>query len=152
MSIVISKNELEKEGEKLLEQLRNSLNQFKDFFRMDFDDSFLELIKKIKEDLNIAESVTIHGQLKREGKPLGDTIYWYDDYEAYTKDKSKDKKTRLVETAHSGFFKPDLESIVRILELVDIDMEFDEDLYFDVKYFLKKYNMYQENKQVLRLE
>ena len=34
----------------------------------------------MKEDLNIAESVAIHEQLKREGKPIGDTIFWYHDY------------------------------------------------------------------------
>ena len=38
------------------------------------------------------------------------------------------------------------------VELVDIDTEIYEDLYFDVKYFFKKYHMYQEFKQVSRLE
>ena len=152
MSLIVTEEKLKNEGESLLYRFRNFLIEFKDFFRLNFDDSFFELIKKIKEELNIAESVAIHEQLKREGKPLGDTIYWYHHYKEYTKDRSKDNKTRLVETAPSAFFKPDLESIVRILELVKIDVEFNEDLYFDVKYFLKKYELYQEFKQVLRLE
>ena len=135
MTLVISKENLKKEGESLLIQLRDSLEEFKDFFRLNFSDSFFESIKEMKEDLNIAESVAIHEQLEREGKPVGDTIFWYHNYEEYTKDKSKDKKTRLIETAPSGFFRPDLESIVRIIELVKVDTEFNEDLYFDVKYF-----------------
>ena len=152
MSIVISEVSLKKEGKLLLERLRNFIKEFKDFFRTDFSEEFFETIKEMKEDLNIAESVAIHEQLKREGKPLGDTLFWYHDYEAYTKDKSKDKKTRLIERAPSGFFRPDLESIVRILELVNIDMEIYEDLYFDIKYFLKKYEFYQELNEVSRLE
>ena len=147
MTLVISKEHLKKEGESLLIQLRDSLEEFKDFFRLNFSDSFFESIKEIKEDLNIAESVAIHEQLEREGKSLGGTIFWYHNYEKYTKDKSKDKKTRLIETAPSGFFKPDLESIVRIFELVDIDFEFDGDLRYDVKMFLKKYEMYQDLKK-----
>ena len=147
MSLVISKENLKKEGESLLHQLRDSLTEFKDFFRLNFSDSFFESIKEMKEDLNIAESVAIHEQLKREGKGIGDTIFWYHDYEEYTKDKLKDKKTKLVETAPSGFFRPDLESIARIFELVDIDFEFDGDLRYDVQMFLKKYEMYQDLKQ-----
>lgn len=42
------------------------------------------------------------------------------------------------------FFKPDLESIVRIFELVNIDIEFDEDLYFDVKKFLTRYEIIED--------
>ena len=59
------------------------------------------------------------------------------------KDKTEDKKTILVNTAPSGFFRPDFESIFRILELVDIDIEIFEDLYFDVRLILKKYEIYQ---------
>ena len=59
------------------------------------------------------------------------------------KDKTEDKKTRLVDTAPSGFFRPDFESIFRILDLVDIEMEIFEDLYFDVSLVLKKYEIYQ---------
>ena len=147
MTLVISKENLKKEGESLLHQLRGSLNEFKDFFRLNFSDSFFESIKEMKDDLNIAESVAIHEQLEREGKPLGGTIFWYHNYEEYTKDKSQDKKTRLVKTAPSGFFKPDLESIARIVELVNIDFQFDGDLHYDVKMFLKKYEMYQDLKQ-----
>ena len=141
MSFVISKDELKKEGEELLYKLRDSLDKFKDMFRSNSSESFFKSIKKMKEDLSIAESVAIYKQLEREGKPLGDTILWYHDYLEYTKDKSKDKKARLVETALSGFFRPDLESIVLIFELVNIDEEFDGDLRYDVKMFLKKYEM-----------
>ena len=147
MSLVISKENLKKEGQSLLHQLRNSLEEFKDAFRKNLSDSFFESIKKMKEDLNIAESVAMHEQLEREGKPLGDTIFWYHNYEEYTEDKSKDKKTRLVQTAPSGFFRRDLESIAKIFELVDIDFEFDGDLRYEVKMFLKKYEMYQDLKK-----
>ena len=147
MTLVISKENLKKEGESLLHQLINSLKEYKDVFRTNISDSFFESIKEMKEDLNIAESVAIHEQLEREGKPIGDTIFWYHDYEKYTKDKSKDKKIRLVETAPSGFFKPDLESIARIFELVEIDFEFDGDLRFDVRMFLRKYELYKDLKK-----
>ena len=70
----------------------------------------------------------------------------------YNENKLEDMKTRLVETAPSGFFKPDLESIVRIFELVDIDYEFDEDLCYDVKKFLKKYKIYQDMISVSSLD
>lgn len=147
MSFDISKVNLKKEGESLLCKLRDSFNEFKDVFRLNLSDSFFESIKKMKEDLTIAGSIAIHEQLKREDKPLGVTIFWYHDYEEYIENKSEDMKTKLLETASSGFFKPDLKSIVRILELVDIDMEFDGDLRYDVKMFLKKYEIYQDLKQ-----
>ena len=106
-----------------------------------FSNSCFEKIKRMKEDLNIAESVAMYEQLKREGKPLGENLDWYHYYEEYKKDKTEDKKTRLVNTAPSGFFRPDFESIFRILELVDIEIF--EDLYFDVRLILKKYEIYQ---------
>ena len=55
-------------------------------------------------------------------------------------------KTRLVETAPSAppmFLRPDFESIIRILKGVEVDIEIYEDLYFDVKKFLKRYELYQ---------
>ena len=48
----------------------------------------------MKEDLNIVESVAIDEQLKREGKPIGDTYLWYDKYLDYIRDKTEDKKTK----------------------------------------------------------
>ena len=139
MSLTISEEVLKKEGGKLIDQLKNSLDEFKDLFRMtSFCSSYFETIKRMKEDLNIAESVAMYEQLKREGKPLGENLHWYHYYEEYKKDKTEDKKTRLVNTAPSGFFRPDFESIFRILDLVDIDMEIFEDLYFDVRIVLKK--------------
>ena len=139
MSLTISEEVLKKERGKLIDQLKNSLDEFKDLFRMtSFCSSYFETIKRMKEDLNIAESVAMYEQLKREGKPLGENLHWYHYYEEYKKDKTEDKKTRLVDTAPSGFFRPDFESIFRILDLVDIDMEIFEDLYFDVRIVLKK--------------
>ena len=143
VSLTISEEVLKKEGGLILDQLINSLDEFKDLFRMkSFCSSYFETIKRMKEDLNIAESVAMYEQLKREGKPLGENLHWYHYYEEYKKDKTKDKKTRLVDTAPSGFFRPDFESIFRILELVEIDMEIFEDLYFDVRIVLKKYEVY----------
>ena len=138
VSLTISEEVLKKEGGLLLDQLKNSLDDFKDLFRMkSFCSSYFETIKRMKEDLNIAESVAMYEQLKREGKPLGENLHWYHYYEEYKKDKTEDKKTRLVNTAPSGFFRPDFESIFRILDLVDIEMEIFEDLYFDVGIVLK---------------
>lgn len=99
---------------------------------------FFETINKIKENLKLAESVAICEQIKREGKPDGDTYHWYNDYLAYRIIKTKDKKDKLLSKAPKGFFCPDLESIARILDWINLDMEIDEDLYFDVANFLKK--------------
>ena len=104
---------------------------------------FFETINKIKENLKLAESVAICEQIKREGKPDGDTYHWYNAYLAYRIIKTKDKKDKLLSKAPKGFFCPDLESIARILDLINLDMEIDEDLYFNVPNFLKKYEAYQ---------
>ena len=142
VSLTISEEVLKREGGELIDHLKNSLDEFQDIFRMkSFSNSCFEKIKRMKEDLNIAESVAMYEQLKREGKPLGENLDWYHYYEEYKKDKTEDKKTRLVNTAPSGFFRPDFESIFRILELVDIEIF--EDLYFDVRLILKKYEIYQ---------
>ena len=136
VSLTISEEVLKREGEELIDQLKKSLDEFKDLFRMkSFCNSFFESIKRMKEDLNIAESVAMYEQLKREGKPLGENLHWYHYYEEYKKDKTEDKKTRLVNTAPSGFFRPDFESIFRILDLVDIEMEIFEDLYLILDLF-----------------
>ena len=143
MSFDISKESLKEEGKSLLKQLRGLLKEFEDIFRMDYDEAFFETINKIKENLKIAESVAICEQIKREGKPDGDTYHWYNDYLAYRIIKTKDKKDKLLSKAPKGFFCPDLESIARILDLINLDMEINEDLYFDVSNFLKKYEAYQ---------
>ena len=142
MSFVISKESLKEEGKSLLKQLRGLLKEFEDIFRMDYDEAFFETINKIKENLKLAESVAICEQIKREGKPTGDTYYWYIDYLSYKIIKTKEQKDKLLSKAPKGFFCPDLKSIVRILELVNLDMEIDEDLYFDVSNFFKKYEAY----------
>ena len=61
------------------------------------------------------------------------------------RDELKNMKTRLVETAPSSsmFLRPDFESIIRILKGVEVDIELYEDLYFDVKRFLMRYELYQ---------
>ena len=59
------------------------------------------------------------------------------------RDELKDIKTRLVETAPFVSVKPDFEIIIRILKEVKVDIELYEDLYFDVKRFLLRYELYQ---------
>ena len=110
---------------------------------MDFDEEFYKSVNTIRENLKIAESVAICEQIKREGKPTGDTYYWYNDYLAYKIIKTKDRKDKLLSKAPKGDFCPDFESNVRILELVNLDIVISEDLYFDVINFLKKYEAYQ---------
>ena len=68
MSLVITKESLKREGELLLERLRDLISEFKDFFRISLSDSFFEGIKELKEDLDIAESVAIYEQLERDTK------------------------------------------------------------------------------------
>ena len=132
MSFVIKKESLKEEGKSLLKHLRGLLKEFEDIFRMDYGDEFVKTINKRKETLKIAESVAICEQIKREGKPDGDTFYWYNDYLAYKIIKTKEQKDKLLSKAPKADFCPDLESIVRILELVILDIEISEDLYFDV--------------------
>ena len=82
VSLTISEEVLKREGEELIDQLKNSLDEYEDLFRMrSFCSSFFETIKRMKEDLNIAESVAMYEQLKREGKPLGENLHWYHYYE-----------------------------------------------------------------------
>ena len=122
----------------------------------------------MKCELVLVESAALHEQLLREGKPIGDTFIWYDKYNNYLnlmskfsknidpfleiegledfRDELKNMKTRLVETAPSTpsiFLRPDFESIIRILKGVEVDIELYEDLYFDVKRFLMRYELYQ---------
>ena len=105
---------------------------------------------------------------KEKKKPVGDTCFWYMDYEKYMKlnkiisDHKKENfedfeddlkdfddelgkiKNKLVINYPSGGVNPSLESIVRIFELVDLELELDEDLYFEIKTFLKRYKVYKE--------
>ena len=164
MSFATVKANLEKEGASLLCELKNELREEIDLFRSTSSNSYNESIKQMQHDLIIAESVVLHEQLEREGKPVGATSLWYDKYLNYLelmskysnhfdkfvdredikdfRDELKDIETNLVETAPSGSVRPDLKSIGKIFEGVHINMEFDEDLYFDVKRFLKRYEMY----------
>lgn len=145
----IKRKELKEEGEQLIDKLKDSLDEYKDFFRVrNCLKSLFEPIKRMKEDLNIAESLAMYEQLQREEKPLGKCFSWYLKYKNYLLDKTPYKKKILVETAPCGFFRPDFESIFRILELVDIEMEIFEDLYFDIKHVLFKYKCYKDSKKV----
>lgn len=165
MSFDTVKSNLEKEGASLLSQLKEELSEDLDVFRSNSSESFIDEILRMRRELIIAESIALHEQLQREGKPVGDTLLWYDEYNNYLNLKKKytdhsfdfvDKKdikdfrnelekieNNIVETAPSGSVRPDLKSIVRILYFIRIEMEFNEDLYFDVKTFLKRYEMYQ---------
>ena len=165
MSFDTVKSNLEKEGASLLSQLKEELSEDLDVFRSNSSESFIDEILRMRRELIIAESIALHEQLQREGKPVGDTLLWYDEYNSYLNLKKKytdhsfdfvDKKdikdfrnelekieNNIVETAPSGSVRPDLKSIVRILYFIRIEMEFNEDLYFDVKTFLKRYEMNQ---------
>ena len=166
MSFANVKSNLEKEGASLLYKLKIELIEELDIFRSISSESYNESIIQMRRDLIIAESVALHKQLEREGKPVGETSLWYDRYMNYLKMKSKysnhfgkfvdreyikdfrdelkDIETDLVETAPSGSVRPDLKSIVTIFEGIHINMEFDEDLYFDVERFLNRCEMYQD--------
>ena len=166
MSFDTVKANLEKEGEKLLDELRDYLSVKQDVFRSNFCDSYYEEIMKMKSDFILVETAALHEQLLREGKPIGDTFIWYDKYNKYLhliskfsknidpfleiegledfRDELKNMKTRLVETAPFGSVKPDFESIIRILKGVEkVVIKLYEDLYFDVKRFLMRYELYQ---------
>ena len=165
MSFDAVKANLKKEGESLLYQLRIELSEDLDVFRSNSSESYIEEIIQMKRDLKIAEAIALYEQLERERKPIGNTSLWYDKYKKYLnlkrvnsfhscdfvdKEDIKDFKDELekveidiVETTPCRSVRPDLKSIVRILEFVCINMEFDEDLNFDVKTFLKRYEMYQ---------
>ena len=166
MSFATVKANLEKEGASLLYKLKDELREELDVFRSRTSESYNEIIIQMQRDLIIAESVALHEQLGREGKPVVDTSLWYDRYNNYLelmnkysnhfdkfvdreyikdfRDELKDVETSLVETAPSGSVRPDLKSIVRIFEGIHINMEFDEDLHFDVERFVKRYKMYQD--------
>ena len=143
----LSKKILKGKGETLIDQLKDSLNEYNDIFRLKSYSNFLfEPIKRMKEDLSIAESVAMYQQLERKGKPLDKCLFWYLDYKKYLQNKTPNMRKKLVKTAPSGFFRPDLESICKILELVDIEMDIFEDLYFDIIDFLKQYKIYKDLK------
>ena len=168
MSFDTVKANLEKEGKKLLDVLRDYLSKKQDVFRSTFCDSYNEEIMKMKSEFILVETAALHEQLLREGKPIGDTFIWYDKYNKYLnlmskfsknidpfleirgledfRDELKNMKTRLVKTAPSAppmFLRPDFESIIRILKGLEVDIELYEDLYFDVKRFLMRYELYQ---------
>ena len=167
MSFDTVKANLKKEGKKLLVVLRDYLSEKQDVFRSNFCDSYHEEIMKMKSEFILVETAALNEQLLREGKPIGDTFIWYDKYNNYLnlmskfsknidpfleirgledfRDELKNMKTRLAETAPSSsmFLRPDFESIIRILKGVEVNIEFYEDLYFNVKRFLMRYELYQ---------
>ena len=64
MSVVITKEDTKKEGIMLLSDLKNTLKALEDFEGLE------DSIKKIKEDLIIAENVAMYFQAKRENKKV----------------------------------------------------------------------------------
>ena len=64
MSVVITKEDTKKEGIMLLSDLKNTLKVLEDFEGLE------DSIKKIKEDLIIAENVAMYFQVKRENKKV----------------------------------------------------------------------------------
>ena len=64
MSVVITKEDTKKEGIMLLSELKNTLKVLEDFEGLE------DSIKKIKEDLIIAENVAMYFQVKRENKKV----------------------------------------------------------------------------------
>ena len=81
MSFDTVKANLEKEGASLLSQLKEELSEDLDLFRCNFSVSFIDEILTMRHELIIAESIALHEQLQREGKPIGATSIWNDKYE-----------------------------------------------------------------------
>ena len=133
MSVVITKEDTKKEGIMLLSDLKNTLNFLEDFEGLE------DSIKKIKEDLIIAENVAMYFQAKRENKQEFNSCSWFDKYQSYVMNKTEDAREKLLEAIPSSVsFSPDLESIEKIFLMLDFEMELNEDLYYDVKRFLCK--------------
>ena len=140
MSFDTVKSNLKKEGPSLLSQLKVELSEDLDLFRSNFSELFIDEILRMRRELKIAESIALHEQLQREGKPTGDTSIWNDKYQNYLRlekkykdhssdfidkedikdfrDELKDIENNILETAPSGSVRPDLKSIVRILNFV----------------------------------
>ena len=133
MSVVITKEDTKKEGIMLLSDLKNTLNFLEDFEGLE------DSIKKIKEDLIIAENVAMYFQAKRENKQEFNSCSWFDKYQSYVMNKTEDAREKLLEAIPSSVsFSPDLESIEKIFLMLDFEMELNEDLYYDIKRFLCK--------------
>ena len=133
MSVVITKEDTKKEGIMLLSDLKNTLNFLEDFEGLE------DSIKKIKEDLIIAENVAKYFQAKRENKQEFNSCSWFDKYQSYVMNKTEDAREKLLEAIPSSVsFSPDLESIEKIFLMLDFEMELNEDLYYDIKRFLCK--------------
>ena len=164
MSFATVKSNLEKERERLLGKLRSLLNDISiDEFRSCLSSSFFDDVRFYKDELVIAESVALHEQ-----QPTNKTCIWFKKYEEYIKlkkiisdhkkenfeefekdledfdDELEGIKVKLVVDCPLGDVKPNLRSIVRIFELVDIHMEINEDLYFYINTFLNRYKVYEE--------
>ena len=133
MSVVITKEDTKKEGIMLLSDLKNTLKVLEDFEGLE------DSIKKIKEDLIIAENVAMYFQAKRENKQEFYSCSWFDKYQSYVMNETEDAREKLLEAIPSSVsFSPDLESIEKIFLMLDFEMELNEDLYYDIKRFLCK--------------
>ena len=133
MSVVITKEDTKKEGIMLLSDLKNTLKVLEDFEGLE------DSIKKIKEDLIIAENVAMYFQAKRENRQEFNSCSWFDKYQSYVMNKTEDAREKLLEAIPSSVsFSPDLESIEKIFLMLDFEMELNEDLHYDIKRFLCK--------------
>ena len=133
MSVVITKEDTKKEGIMLLSDLKNTLKVLEDFEGLE------DSIKKIKEDLIIAENVAMYFQAKGENKQEFNSCSWFDKYQSYVMNKTEDAREKLLEAIPSSVsFSPDFESIEKIFLMLDFEMELNEDLYYDIKRFLCK--------------
>ena len=127
MSVVITKEDTKKEGIMPFSDLKNTLNFLEDFEGLE------DSIKKIKEDLIIAENVAMYFQAKRENKQEFNSCSWFDKYQSYVMNKTEDAREKLLEAIPSSVsFSPDLESIEKIFLMLDFEMELNEDLYYDI--------------------
>ena len=158
---------LTKEGNILLYQYRDFVNSYKvDVFRSQIPDAD-KYAKELRDDLIIIESKVIYNQRVKDQEGLGYKLFiWMLDYDEYENKKEifelskskfvdyddykdfhmafKNEKEMLVRNAPFGEVKPTLENIVDIFKDIELDMEFNEDIYYEIKTFLKRYEMYKE--------
>ena len=133
----------------LLDKLRSEIDDnYKDFFRSCYlSKDLYYTVKRLKEDLNIAESLAIIKQKKRQKEEKVEhysNVVWELDYKSYSKTKSPTIRQKLLSNHIVAFFLPDLESIMFIIKFLykrDELLIFDEDLYFDFKDILEEYNI-----------
>ena len=153
---------LEKEGKNLLCRYKIIL---KDYISEN-NSRIKKLLFKLREDLLIADSMATYEKMKRE-EIMMDCMtnvwikkckFYYDckkriDFEAKKEisnefkdfhDEIESIKKSLLETSTFGKLEPSLQDIVFIFSNLELDMEFEEDIYYDVITFLKRYRLYKK--------